>query len=82
MAPPSIATIQRAIDLGVLNGEHFTVMAGTGFDARMIRDADSGLKDRIGRAMIEQMVARYPHAEVACVASKVAPGGKASTWSW
>lgn len=25
----------------------------------------------IGRAMIEQMVARYPHAEVACVASKV-----------
>jgi diacylglycerol kinase (ATP) len=41
---------RRAIDLGVLNGEHFTVMAGTGFDARMIRDADAGLKDRIGRA--------------------------------
>jgi diacylglycerol kinase (ATP) len=41
---------RRALDVGVLNGEHFTVMAGTGFDARMIRDADSGLKDRIGRA--------------------------------
>lgn len=25
----------------------------------------------IGRAMVEQMVTRYPHAEVACVASKV-----------
>jgi diacylglycerol kinase (ATP) len=41
---------RRPIDVGVLNGEHFTVMAGTGFDARMIRDADAGLKDRIGRA--------------------------------
>jgi diacylglycerol kinase (ATP) len=41
---------RRRLDVGVLNGEHFTVMAGTGFDARMIRDADAGLKDRIGRA--------------------------------
>jgi diacylglycerol kinase (ATP) len=39
----------RRIDLGRFNGEHFTVMAGVGFDARMIRDADAGLKDRIGR---------------------------------
>lgn len=28
-------------------------------------------KQGIGRAMVEQMVARYPHAEVACVAGKV-----------
>ncbi len=41
---------RRTIDLGVVNGEHFAVMAGTGFDALMIRDADAGLKDRIGRA--------------------------------
>jgi diacylglycerol kinase (ATP) len=41
---------RRPIDLGVVNGEHFAVMAGTGFDAMMIRDADAGLKDRIGRA--------------------------------
>jgi len=40
-----------ALDVGVMNGEYFAVMAGTGFDALMIRDADeSGLKDRFGRA--------------------------------
>jgi YegS/Rv2252/BmrU family lipid kinase len=40
---------RRTLDLGVLNGEHFAVMAGIGFDAAMIRDADRGLKDRFGR---------------------------------
>jgi diacylglycerol kinase (ATP) len=33
-----------------VNGEHFAVMAGAGFDARMIADADRGTKDRLGRA--------------------------------
>jgi diacylglycerol kinase family enzyme len=32
-----------------VNGEHFAVMAGAGFDARLIKDADRGMKDRIGR---------------------------------
>ena len=40
---------RRAIDVGVVNGEHFAVMAGTGFDALMINDADRGMKDRYGR---------------------------------
>jgi diacylglycerol kinase (ATP) len=40
---------RRTIDVGRLNGEHFAVAAGAGFDARMIRDADGGLKDRFGR---------------------------------
>ena len=39
----------RRIDVGRLNGECFAVMAGAGFDARMIGDADGGLKDRFGR---------------------------------
>ncbi len=34
---------------GVVNGERFAVMAGVGIDALMIRDADSGLRDRLGR---------------------------------
>ena len=38
------------MDTGSVNGERFTVMAGAGFDARMISDADRGLKDRLGRA--------------------------------
>jgi diacylglycerol kinase (ATP) len=41
---------RRTLDVGRMNGERFCVMAGAGFDARMIRDADGGLKDRIGRA--------------------------------
>jgi diacylglycerol kinase (ATP) len=40
---------RRAIDVGCLNGERFGVMAGAGLDAAMIRDADGGLKDRVGR---------------------------------
>ena len=38
----------RRIDVGVMNGECFAVMAGTGFDALMIRDADDE-KERLGR---------------------------------
>ena len=41
---------RRRMDTGSVNGEHFTVMAGAGFDARMISGADRGLKDRLGRA--------------------------------
>ena len=41
---------RRALDTGTVNGEHFAVMAGAGLDALMIKDADAGLKDRIGRA--------------------------------
>lgn len=38
-----------SFDVGRFNGERFIVMAGAGFDAAMIRDAGSGLKDRFGR---------------------------------
>jgi diacylglycerol kinase (ATP) len=40
---------QRRLDVGLINREHFGVMAGTGLDALMIRDADAGLKDKVGR---------------------------------
>jgi YegS/Rv2252/BmrU family lipid kinase len=40
---------QRKLDVGVVNGERFAIMAGTGLDALMIRDADTGLKDALGR---------------------------------
>lgn len=41
----------RTLDAGIVNDEqHFVVMAGTGFDALLIRDADdSGMKDKYGR---------------------------------
>ncbi len=41
---------RRTIDVGVVNRERFVVMAGTGLDALMIRDADGTKKDRLGRA--------------------------------
>ena len=41
---------RRRLDTGSVNGERLTVMAGAGFDARMISDADRGTKDRLGRA--------------------------------
>jgi len=40
---------RRSLDLGKLNGEHFAVMAGVGFDADMINDADRGAKEKLGR---------------------------------
>jgi diacylglycerol kinase (ATP) len=41
---------RRALDTGSVNGEHFAVMAGAGFDARMIAGAGRGMKERLGRA--------------------------------
>ncbi|HEX4657276.1 MAG TPA: diacylglycerol kinase family protein [Streptosporangiaceae bacterium] len=41
---------RRELDTGSVNGEHFAVMAGAGFDARMIAGADRRMKDRLGRA--------------------------------
>ena len=40
---------RRRLDLGNVNGEHFAVMAGAGFDAAMISDAGGSLKKRAGR---------------------------------
>jgi diacylglycerol kinase (ATP) len=40
---------RRRLDVGRFNGERFAVMAGAGFDAAMIEQADGTLKDRLGR---------------------------------
>ena len=49
----------RAIDVGLINGQAFAVMAGTGFDALMIRDADDRAKDRFGRISYVRAAARH-----------------------
>ena len=61
--------IQRRIDVGTVNGERFAVMAGMGFDAVMIRDADSSTKRRFGSvayviSAIRNMPATLTHASV------------------
>jgi len=40
---------RRRLDVGVVNGERFAVMAGAGFDALVMRDVDSARKKRLGR---------------------------------
>jgi diacylglycerol kinase (ATP) len=40
---------RRMIDTGTVNGEHFAVMAGAGFDALMISGASGRMKNRVGR---------------------------------
>jgi diacylglycerol kinase (ATP) len=40
---------RRRLDVGVINGERFAVMAGSGFDSRMIRKADGASKKRLGK---------------------------------
>lgn len=57
----------RPIDVGVVNDEqHFAVMAGTGFDALLIEEADdSGLKDRYGRLGYVWAGVRHRHVSPA-----------------
>lgn len=52
----------HTIDVGKMNGEHFAVMAGIGFDALMIRDTDTAIKDRFGRAAYIWTGARHIHS--------------------
>lgn len=40
---------RRKLDVGVVNGERFVAMAGTGFDAITMRDTDNAEKERLGR---------------------------------
>lgn len=51
------------LDVGRVNGEGFAVMAGAGFDARMIAGADGHLKERLGRAAYLVAGARNVRAE-------------------
>jgi diacylglycerol kinase (ATP) len=51
------------LDLGRLNGERFAAMAGAGFDARVIRDADREMKRRLGRMAYAWALSRNLHAE-------------------
>jgi diacylglycerol kinase (ATP) len=40
---------RRVMDTGSVNGEHFGVMAGAGFDSRMIAGAGRKMKNRLGQ---------------------------------
>ncbi|WP_101787480.1 diacylglycerol/lipid kinase family protein [Nonomuraea indica] len=50
---------REKLDLGVLNGEHFAVMAGAGFEADMIADADGQAKKRLGKLSYVRAAVRH-----------------------
>ena len=50
---------REKLDLGVLNGEHFAVMAGAGFEAEMIADADGQAKRRLGKLSYVKAAVRH-----------------------
>lgn len=56
--PVAVAGVATVIDVGTINGERFAVMAGIGFDALMIRDANATLKRRIGTSAYVLSAAR------------------------
>jgi YegS/Rv2252/BmrU family lipid kinase len=53
----------HTIDVGKLNGEHFAVMAGTGFDALMITEVNAAMKRRFGRLAYMWSAARHIRAD-------------------
>jgi diacylglycerol kinase family enzyme len=60
---------RRWLDTGTLNGEHFAVLAGAGFDAQLIASASRKMKDRLGRGAYlltgaRSVVARRAQARV------------------
>jgi YegS/Rv2252/BmrU family lipid kinase len=50
---------RRRYDLGRVDGEHFAVMAGAGFDAALIDDADRAMKSRAGRLAYFRTAVRH-----------------------
>ena len=62
---------RRRFDTGSVNGEHFAVMAGAGFDARMIGEAGRRRKGRFGRAAYLLAGARNLNARRARAAVEV-----------
>ncbi|WP_326560278.1 diacylglycerol/lipid kinase family protein [Micromonospora sp. NBC_01796] len=62
---------RRRIDLGRVNGQHFAVMAGAGFDAEMISDADRQMKDSMGKLAYVWTGLRHVRDEVVPVKIKV-----------
>ena len=67
---------RRSLDLGKVNGEHFAVMAGVGFDAELARDVDGRMKKRLGRLAYFWSGLRHVHRSASPV--KITVDGR--TW--
>ena len=61
----------RQLDVGTVNGEHFAVMAGAGFDARMIDEADGAAKEQLGKLAYVRTGMRAMRSDVVGMRVKV-----------
>ena len=57
---------RKPLDVGVMNGERFAVMAGTGFDALLMGDVDSGRKSKLGRLAYVWSGTKFLRMSVEC----------------
>ncbi|MEU1393950.1 MULTISPECIES: diacylglycerol kinase family protein [unclassified Nonomuraea] len=64
------------LDLGLLNGEHFAVMAGAGFEAEMIAEADGKAKRKFGKLSYVKAAVRHVGGPLVPMTVKV----DGSTW--
>ncbi len=62
--PTAVSGNTRELDVASVNEERFTVMAGVGFDALMIRDANPKVKRRFGNVAYMVSGARYVPAKL------------------
>lgn len=76
--PVALSADAETLDLGVVNDEKFAVMAGVGFDAAMIRDANSNVKSRFGS--LAYVISGAKNLPARIVKAKVTIGGE-QVWS-
>lgn len=76
--PSALSAATVTLDVGTVNGESFVVMAGVGFDAAMIRDANATVKRHLGSAAYMISAARNLPARI--VRATVAVDGE-QVWS-
>jgi YegS/Rv2252/BmrU family lipid kinase len=69
--PVAVSGETTRIDVGTVNGERFAVMAGIGFDAMMIRDANPALKKRLGSVAYVFSAARHLRSKVFTAAVEI-----------
>jgi YegS/Rv2252/BmrU family lipid kinase len=74
----AVAGPTRRLDVGTANGERFAVMAGIGFDAMMIRDANPAVKKRLGS--IAYVISAVRHVPARLVGASVSIDGD-RVWS-
>jgi diacylglycerol kinase family enzyme len=73
----ALAGPTRRLDVATANGERFAVMAGVGFDAMMIRDANPTVKKRLGS--VAYVISAIRHVPARLVGASVSVDG-AQVW--